>query len=55
VLTPSRTVGWLAVLLIPKLVQEYLLHYTRVLDDYVATEVIGDAWQSFVDWLRRLV
>lgn len=47
VLTPARTVGWLVLLLIPKLVQEYLLHWARVLDDLVLFDVIEDAWDGF--------
>jgi hypothetical protein len=50
-LTRQRTLGWLTVLLVPKLVQEYLLHYARVLDNLVATEVIGDAWRALRDRL----
>lgn len=46
-LTPRRTVLWLALLLVPKLVQEYILHDAKVLDDYVAVDIIRDA----KDWL----
>lgn len=45
-LTPRRTLMWLAVLLIPKLMQEYLLHYARVLDDLVLFDVLEDWWDS---------
>lgn len=51
-LTPRRTIGWLGALLIPKLGQEYLLHYARVLDDLVATDVIGDWWRTVRDRLH---
>ena len=53
VLTARRAAGWVALLLVPKLAQEYLLHYVRVLDDYVATDVIGDACAEALD-ARRL-
>ncbi len=55
VLTPRRAAMWLAVFLVPKLAQEYLLHYARVLDDYVATEVISDTWRAVSRWARRVV
>jgi hypothetical protein len=51
-LTPRRLAFWLAVLLVPKMTQEYFLHYRRSLDDISAREVI-DSWSSTVlDWLR---
>ena len=43
-LTPRRTFGWLALLLLPKLAQEYLLHAAKVLDDLVFFDVIRDLW-----------
>lgn len=43
-LTRPRTFGWLALLLIPKLMQEYLLHSAKVLDDLVLFDVIRDLW-----------
>ena len=43
-LTPRRTLGWLALLLLPKLAQEYLLHSAKVLDDLVLFDVIRDFW-----------
>lgn len=43
-LTPRRTFGWLAILLLPKLAQEYLLHAAKVLDDLVLFDVISDLW-----------
>ncbi len=53
VLTPARTAMWLAVLLVPKLVQEYLLHWAKVLDNLVAFEVIEDAWRWTTRQFRR--
>lgn len=50
ILTPQRAAMWTAVLLVPKLAQEYLLHYSRVLDDYVATDVIGDSYRAVKRW-----
>lgn len=44
VLTGRRTAMWLVVLLVPKLLQEYLLHVARVLDDLVLFDVISDWW-----------
>ncbi len=35
-LTPRRLVMWLGILLVPKMIQEYAIHYQRWLDDVVA-------------------
>jgi len=43
---------WLAVLLVPKMVQEYFLHYQRALDDVVAVDVIEDISRAIIDWFR---
>jgi hypothetical protein len=43
-LSRRRTLLWLLVLLVPKLLQEYLLHIARVLDDLVLFDVIADLW-----------
>ena len=51
VLTPLRTLAWLAFLLIPKMLQEYLLHWARVLDDLVFFDVVADVWRSTRDSL----
>jgi hypothetical protein len=48
-LTPARTAAWLPALLVPKLAQEYLLHYARVLDDLVLFDVIEDWWSRLRD------
>ena len=41
VLTTRRTALWLAVLLVPKLAHEYVLHVWRVLDRYTLWDVLG--------------
>lgn len=54
VLTRRRLALWLAVLLAPKLVQEYVIHYQRWLDDVVAVDVIEDVKDAILDWLRSV-
>jgi hypothetical protein len=49
-LTPRRLAEWLVVLLVPKLVQEYFIHYQRALDDVVAVDVIEDVAGAIIDW-----
>ena len=39
-LTPPRAAGWLVVLLIPKMGQEYVLHDAKLLDHAVAKDII---------------
>jgi len=51
-LTPRRLAFWLTVLLIPKMVQEYFIHYRRALDDVVAVDVIEDVSGAILDWFR---
>ena len=51
-LTERRLALWLAVLLVPKMVQEYFLHYQRALDDVVAVDVIEDISRAIIDWFR---
>jgi hypothetical protein len=53
-LTPRGLLVILAVLVPPKMVQEYFLHYQRALDDVVAVEVIEDVYRAILDWLRGL-
>ena len=53
-LTPRRLVLWLGILLIPKMAQEYALHYARWLDDVVAVDVIKDVSRAIIDWFRGL-
>ena len=49
-LTPRRLGYWLAILLVPKMVQEYVLHYRQWLDDVVAIEVIEDVAKTVLGW-----
>jgi len=51
-LTPRRLGVWLAILLVPKMVQEYVIHYQRWLDDVVAVDVIEDVVKTILDWLQ---
>jgi len=51
-LTPPRLAFWLVVLSVPKMVQEYFIHYRRSLDDVVAVDVIEDVSGAIIDWLR---
>ena len=51
-LTPRRLAMWLFILLIPKMVQEYILHYARLLDDIVAVDVMSDIYHNVIDWFR---
>jgi hypothetical protein len=51
-LTPRRLAMWLAVLLVPKMAQEYFIHYQRALDDVVAVDVIEDVAGAILDRLR---
>jgi hypothetical protein len=51
-LTPRRLVGWLIVVTIPKMVQEYALHYARWLDNVVAVDVVSNVSHAIIDWFR---
>ncbi|MEX0786023.1 MAG: hypothetical protein WD939_05250 [Dehalococcoidia bacterium] len=53
-LTPRRLAVWLAILLVPKMVQEYVIHYQRWLDDVVAVDVIEDVKDAVLDWLGNV-
>jgi hypothetical protein len=45
-LTPPRLAALLALLLIPKLAQEYLLHYAEAQPwDWIKTHVLRDTWR----------
>lgn len=50
-LTPRRALGWLTLLLAPKMAQEYALHYAQWLDTLVAVEIIEDAANAVRGWL----
>jgi hypothetical protein len=52
--TPRRTAVWLGVLLVPKMAQEYTLHYAKWLDKLVAVEIIEDGAGATWHWLRDL-
>ena len=44
--TPPRLVALLAVLLVPKLAQEYMLHYAEAQPwDWIKTHVLRDSWR----------
>ncbi len=49
-LTARRTVMWLAVLLVLKEGQEYILHWGKYLDRYRATDVVVDWWNWLTGW-----
>jgi hypothetical protein len=51
-LTPRRLALWLAVLLVPKMAQEYVIHYQRWLDDVVAVDVIEDVTKAILRFFR---
>ncbi len=53
-LTGSAAAVWLAALLVPKMAQEYALHYGKWLDDLVAVDIIRDVAAAVLDRLRRL-
>jgi hypothetical protein len=50
--TPRRLFFWLAVLTVPKMFQEYTIHYARWLDNIVAVDVITNASHHIIDWFR---
>jgi hypothetical protein len=43
-LTGRRTAAWLLVLLLPKLIHEYVLHVARALDDIVLFDLFEGWW-----------
>jgi hypothetical protein len=43
-LTGRRTAAWLLVLLVPKLIHEYVLHVAKALDDIVLFDLVRDWW-----------
>ena len=52
-LTLRRLAMWLAILLVPKMIQEYVLHYQQWLDDVVAVEVIEDLARTMYGWIGK--
>ena len=53
-IAPRTLALWMGLLLVPKLGQEYVLHYARLLDDLVAVDVIEDAARAILPGLRHL-
>lgn len=53
--TPRRAIAWIAVLLVPKMAQEYALHYAKWLDNLSAAEIIEDTARAILSWLRDRV
>lgn len=53
-ITPRRLFFWLAVLLVPKLAQEYAIHYKRWLDNVVAVDVVNNVYDAISHWFRRV-
>jgi hypothetical protein len=51
--TPARLFTWLAVLAVPKMAQEYALHYQHWLDNVVAVDVITGVYHAIIRWFRR--
>lgn len=51
-LTGGDAAIWLTVLLVPKMAQEYALHYGKWLDDLVALDIIRDAASAVRDRLN---
>ncbi len=51
-LTAQGAAGWLVLLLIPKMGQEYSLHYARLLDNLVALDIIDDVYRAAAGWLH---
>ena len=51
-LTPRRLAFWLVVLAIPKMFQEYTIHYARWLDNIVAVDVVTSVSRHIIDWFR---
>ena len=48
-LTRQRAAFWVVILLILKVIQEYILHSSRWLDNYRATDVVVNWWNAI--WL----
>jgi len=51
-LTARDASAWLVVLLIPKMAQEYTLHYAKALDNLVALDIIQDGYRAAIGWLH---
>lgn len=55
VLTGRVAALWLGALLVPKLAQEYALHYAKFLDDLVAVDIVGDVLSAVRDWVSGVL
>ena len=53
-ITPPRLFLWLLVITIPKMAQEYALHYRHWLDNVVAVDVITNVYDAIIEWFRRV-
>ncbi len=45
-MTRQRAVFWVSILLILKVIQEYVLHWSKWLDNYRATDVVVNLWNA---------
>ncbi len=45
-MTRQRAVFWVGILLILKVIQEYVLHWSKWLDNYRATDVVVNLWNA---------
>jgi hypothetical protein len=45
-MTRQRAVFWVGILLILKVIQEYVLHWSKWLDNYRATDVVMNLWNA---------
>ncbi len=52
--TPRRLIAWLIILAIPKMAQEYVLHYKHWLDNVVAVDVITSVYHAVRRWFCRV-
>ena len=46
-----RNAAWMVALLVPKMGQEYMLHYAKWLDHLVAVDIIRDVFRAVRGWL----
>ncbi len=45
-----RNAAWMVALLVPKMGQEYMLHYAKWLDRWVAVDIIRDVFRAVRAW-----
>ena len=53
--TPRRTIGALASVVVPTLALEYALHYAKWFDNLVAVDIIEDVAHDVLRWLPEIV